>query len=300
MTLNATPTREHLDITTADGTLRLHLSPRSADDQPVVLVLPAMGMKAKHYLVLADALAAQGFTVASADLRAQGDARPRLADADDFGYREMLETDLPALVDSLRGHFDTDTVHLVGHSLGGQLSLLYAGAHPEEIGSVAVVATGTVFWRAFELRRQFEILWQTQWIGAVSRTRGRWPGGVAIPAPMAGGVMVDWSMQALTGRYCIRGSRHDYNASLTRLARPVLMVSLADDPLGPKSTVDHLARRMPNASVTHWHLAGRSPIRSGDHFAWLQDSTALATQLGAWFDTAVGPNTPTPRTTGAR
>ena len=251
-----------------------------------------MGMKAKHYLVLADALADVGFAVASCDLRAQGDARPRLGDAENFGYREMLENDLPAITGALRRHLDAPQVHLIGHSLGGQLSLLYAGARPDEIGSVAVVATGTVFWRAFDLRRQFEILWQTQWIGAVARVRGRWPGGVAIPAPMAGGVMVDWSMQALTGRYRVGGSAHDYNHTLARLDRPVLMVSLADDALGPKSTVDHLAGRMPSAPISHWHLSGPGPIRSGDHFAWLKDSSALAAQYGAWFDTAVGPRDP--------
>ncbi|AFA74809.1 putative hydrolase [Gordonia polyisoprenivorans VH2] len=291
MTSAPAPTREVLDVVTTDGTsFRLHLSPDPG--APTVLVLPAMGMKGKHYRGLADAIAAQGFAVATCDLRAQGESRPALADAPNFGYREMLEIDLPAIIDRLREHTGTDVVHLVGHSLGGQLSLLYAAAHPDAIGSVTVVATGTVFWQAFDRRRRFEILWQTQWIGAVSRTTKRWPGGVAIPAPMAGGVMTDWSMQALTGRYRVRGSDIDYNAALRTLQRPVLMISFAGDPLGPKSTVDHLARRMPAASVSHWHVSGSAPIRSGDHFAWLKDSPALATQVAGWFDTAIGTRRP--------
>ncbi|MDF0529500.1 alpha/beta fold hydrolase [Tsukamurella sp. 8F] len=286
--MTAAGTVEKIALSADDGTeFTVRLLPGDPGT-PIVLVLPAMGMKAKHYLPVAEALAATGLNAAVCDLRGQGDSRPILAEADDFGYREMLEVDLPAIVGTLRDRFEGVPLYLFGHSLGGQLSLLYAASHPDEIAGIAVIGTGTVYWRAFDLLRRPIILAQTQWIGAVSRLTGRWPGGVAIPAPMAGGVMIDWSLQALTGRYVVRDGTRRYNDLLARMDRPVLAISLADDSLGPKSTVEYLLRRMPVAAISHWHLSGAAPVRAGDHFAWLKDSPALAVQVTAWVRAADG------------
>lgn len=283
-------TRESVVVTTAPGvsvTLRLWRS--TAPDAPVVLILPAMAMKAKHYRGLAGALNASGAAVVTCDLRAQGEAQPPLETCPNFGYREMLEEDLPAVVAAVRETFGVDRIHLFGHSVGGQLAVLRAAAEfgtagaASSIASVTIIGTGTVFWRAFGPRRWFEALSQIQWIGLVSRVRGSWPGGVLIPGPMAGRVMVDWSRHSLTSRYRPANSTLDYDGLISRLAVPVLAISLADDDLGPRSNVDFLVRRLRSADVTRWHIEADSPVTHRGHVDWLADAALIAPVVTSWM-----------------
>ncbi|WP_306359108.1 alpha/beta fold hydrolase [Nocardia sp. CC227C] len=273
-------------VETSDGVaFTVRWLPAERADAPVVLILPAMAMKARNYLPLATALHAQGLSVATVDLRAHGEATPPLGEHTDFGYREMLEIDLPAIVGAVEQRFPSAPLHLFGHSLGGQLALLFAAAEPERVAGVTVIGTGTVFWWAFGPRRWFEALSQIQWIGLVARFKGHWPGGVLIPAPMPGGVMVDWSVHSLTGYYRPRGTSRRYNSLLARMTLPALVISLSDDVLGPKSNVDFLVSRMPAARVSRWHIDENSEVAHRDHFRWVKDAPAIAAGVATWITT---------------
>lgn len=270
-------------VDTPDGArLALRLLPHPDPAAPVVLVLPAMAIKAKFYLPLLKAFHAAGLTAAVADLRAQGDSTPKLGEGPGFGYRELLEVDLPAVAATLRARFPQAPLHLFGHSVGGQLALLYAAAEPEGVASVTTIGTGSVYWRSFPAQRRLPILATTQWVGLVCRVRGNWPGGGGI-GPMTGGVMADWVRHARTGRYRPRGSARDYDRLLAGLALPVLAVSLDNDPLGPEPTVRFLCERMPAAKLARWHIDGSSGLKHLGHASWVKDSDLVGPAVAAWM-----------------
>lgn len=270
-------------VDTPDGArLALRLLPHPDPAAPVVLVLPAMAIKAKFYLPLLKAFHAAGLTAAVADLRAQGDSTPKLGEGPGFGYRELLEVDLPAVAATLRARFPQASLHLFGHSVGGQLALLYAAAEPEGVASVTTIGTGSVYWRSFPAQRRLSILATTQWVGLVCRVRGNWPGGGGI-GPMTGGVMADWVRHARTGRYRPRGSARDYDRLLAGLALPVLAVSLDNDPLGPEPTVRFLCERMPAAKLARWHIDGSSGLKHLGHASWVKDSDLVGPAVAAWM-----------------
>ncbi|MDQ0382998.1 alpha/beta fold hydrolase [Amycolatopsis thermophila] len=123
--------------------------------------------------------------MATVDLRGRGEAKPALREGPDFGYRELIEADLPAAAAALRSRFPGAPLHPFGHILGGQIALLFTAVHPDEVAGMVTIGTGTVFWRAFGPRRWVEALWKIQWIGLVAKVRGWWPGGVLIPRAMA-------------------------------------------------------------------------------------------------------------------
>ena len=60
-----------------------------------LLWLPALGVAARHYLPLAQALAAKGVAVYLHEWRGNGSSSLRPSRALDWGYREVLEQDLP-------------------------------------------------------------------------------------------------------------------------------------------------------------------------------------------------------------
>lgn len=274
---------ESIAVATPDGaSLALRVLPHPDPAAPVVLILPAMAIKAKFYLPLVKALHAAGLAAAFVDLRAQGESRPALGEGPDFGYRELVEVDLPAVMDMLGKRFPHTSPHLFGHSLGGQLALLYSAAEPDRVAGVTTIGTGSVYWRSFEPGRRLEILVKMQGVGLVCRLRGRWPGGGGI-GPMTAGVMADWVRHARTGRYRPRGSERDYDRLLHELSLPVLVISLDRDPLGPESTVRFLCDRMPSAKLTRWHIDASSGMTHIGHASWVKDSGVLGPAVAAWI-----------------
>lgn len=83
--------------------------------------------------------------------------------------REMVLVELPARrvdrivadLEALRVHLDRDHLDVVAHSAGGSLALLYAAAHPERVGRIALV-TPTLRAVGIEPTEQ-------EWLGALAR-----------------------------------------------------------------------------------------------------------------------------------
>ncbi|WP_438803166.1 alpha/beta hydrolase family protein [Frankia gtarii] len=265
---------------------------------PVVLILPAMALKAKFYLPIARALHAAGLSVVTTDLRAQGESTPGLHEQPTFGYRELIEVDLPRVLAAVRTRFPGSRPYLFGHSLGGQIALLHTAAATAEqrhaptadgptadggIAGVCVIGTGTVYWKAFGFRRWAEALLKIQTIGLVARVRGYWPGGMLIGGAMPGRVMTDWARHSRTSRYRPAGTTRDYDRLLAELDLPVLAISLDDDRLGPKSNVDFLCGRMPRARLDRWHITASAGVAHRDHFAWTKDAAVIGPAVAAWI-----------------
>ncbi len=284
---------ESVTVTSADSAAAfvLRVWPAADPAAPVLLILPAIAVKAKYYQAFAASLNSRGLSCVTTDLRSQGESTPAVRQAPNFGYREMLEADLPAITAAVRERFPDAPLFLFGHSLGGQLALLFTAARaaavtpagPQEIAGVIVIGTGSVYWRAFAPARQASVLVGGQYIGIVSRLRGYWPGGKAMGGPVVGRVMTDWARHSRTGRYQPHGATRDYDRLLGQMPVPVLVISLDADPLGPKSTVNWLVDRLTAAKVTRWHLDEASGIRNRGHFAWVRDSEVLSHHIAAWI-----------------
>ena len=135
-----------------------------------LLWLPALGVAARHYLPFAEALAARGVAVYLHEWRGNGSSSLRPSHAQDWGYRELLQLDLPASIVALPA--DAAPLRLGGHSLGGQLACCYAGQHPEQVGGLWLVGSGTPFWRSFPAPRRWLLPPLYRFLPWLARRRG--------------------------------------------------------------------------------------------------------------------------------
>jgi len=119
-----------LEIFSHDG-LKLAVD-RSGDGEPVVLV-HGLGFSRKRWSGSVDALKAAGYSAISYDMRGFGESE---LPTDAYGM-ETLISDLSTVTDQL----GIEAFHLVGHSLGGMYSQLYALANPGRVLSLTLVST---------------------------------------------------------------------------------------------------------------------------------------------------------------
>jgi predicted alpha/beta hydrolase len=273
-----------LPLAMADGA-RAELLCVATDGEPrdAVFWLPAMGVPARHYLPLANALAGHGVAVALHEWRGIGSSSLRASHRCNWSYRELLQLDLPAGMAALRAHWPRARVWIGGHSLGGQLACLYASLYPQEIAGITLVASGAPYWRRFRHGALIGLAYVLA--PALATLCGHLPGRrIGFGGNEARGVAADWARSGRTGRYAAAGMDEDFEQRLAALELPVLAQRLRDDWLGPAASLDWLLGKMPHALRRHELVApndlGGNPA---DHFGWMKTPDAIARRMAEWI-----------------
>ncbi|WP_158718909.1 alpha/beta fold hydrolase [Streptomyces globisporus] len=279
------------ELTAPDGAaLVVRVHARVEPTAPVVVVLPAMGTAARHYTPLVRALHRRGATVVTTDLRGHGESTPVPARGIRFGYRELVEHDIGAVLDAVERAFPRAPRLLLGHSLGGQLGLVHCGLLRPRLAGVVLVASGSAWWRALGTgavpRPGARWLVRSLLCVAGAELLGYWPGDrFGFGGRESVGVMRDWARQMRTGRYEAGGSAADYEAALGRVDLPVLAVDVEGDALAPPRAVDHLCAKLTSARVRRWsYRTSDAGGRRLDHFRWIRHNAGLVERIAAWAE----------------
>jgi len=280
----APPAPDIVPVETDDGA-RFELilvMPTDAPARRALLWLPAMGVPARHYQPLAQALVARGVAVAIHEWRGIGSSDRRAGRRVDWGYRELLERDLAASATTLSDRLPGIPWAMGGHSLGGQLACLYAALHPQQVNGLVLVASGAPYWRAFphpwSLRAAFHLA------PLLAHLRGHLPGRrLGFAGNEARGVIADWARTGRSGRYAARGMTQDLEVALAALRTPVLAIRLCDDWLVPPASLEWLLGKLPPSPVRRVEL-GVDALdgQRADHFAWMKAPAAVADAIANW------------------
>lgn len=249
---------------------------------PVILCLPAMGVKAGYYEVLGDTLAEQGFNTVLADLRGSGGSSVRAARRVSFGYAEILELELPAIVESVCQEFGADQIAVLGHSLGGQLGLLFA-ATSTRVSHVILVASGSAWYRRVPGMRSVGQFLGLQLIFGTTLLWGYLPDWFPFAGREARRLMLDWGFESMTGRYRVTRSSVDYEKALSESSVPSLFVEFPADPYVPSRCLEHLAAKLRTAKVTRREIPPELlRLAKTDHFRWVFRPQAVAEAVAEW------------------
>ena len=245
--------------------------------------VPAMGVPARHYLPLAEALATRGVAMVVHEWRGIGSSNRRASRRCDWGYRDLLQNDFPTGMAAMRERWPQAICRLGGHSLGGQLSSLYASLHPAEFAGLILVASGAPYWRRF--RHGWLIGAAYVLAPLLAGLLGYLPGRrIGFGGNEARGVIADWARTGRTGRYAAAGMAQDFERQLAALQLPRLALRLRDDWLGPQSSLDWLLGKMADAGrvvdvITPQDMDGRP----ADHFGWMKTPEPIAARIARWM-----------------
>ena len=275
-------TRTVMPLRMADGASAdlLLFSPAGAP-RAALLWVPALGVAARHYEPLAQALASLGIAVGIHEWRGHGSSDRRAGRRCNWGYKTLLGDDLPTSLAALAGSFPGIRLLAGGHSLGGQLATLLASVSDSPVQGLVLVASGSPYWRRFH-----------PWVGLayvgaplLAHLVGRLPGRrIGFGGNEARGVIADWSRSGRTGRYTARGMATDFEAAMRRQKAPILALRLRDDWLGPESSLRYLLGKMPDAPSS-LGVVGPDDLAGAraDHFAWMKMPSRIAMRIGEWL-----------------
>ncbi|MCK9488953.1 MAG: alpha/beta fold hydrolase [Xanthomonadales bacterium] len=277
-----------LPLRASDGHRWQVLGVQPAQARAALLWLPALGVAARHYLPLAQALAAGGVASFIHEWRGLGSSSLRAGRRSNWGYRELLEQDLPASARLLRsslGDAAPTTTIVGGHSLGGQLAcchaaLAAAGHGGEVYDRLWLVAAGTPHWRSFAHPQRLLLPAIYAGLRWLSRLTGYLPGRrVGFAGNEARGLITDWSRVGQSGRYRAAGLDIDLDAAMAALQLPVDAVVMARDWMAPASSLEGLVARMPSTTACGLELDAAELGVAADHFAWMRQPQAVAEAL---------------------
>ncbi|UJJ57871.1 MULTISPECIES: alpha/beta fold hydrolase [Rhodanobacter] len=271
-------------VTAADGARYEWLAVLPAGSWRHLLYwIPAMGIPARHYLPLAQALAARGIAVVLHEWRGIGSSDRRAGRGSNWGYRQLLQDDLPAGLAAVRRRWPQASCLLGGHSLGGQLGLLYASLHPGDFTGLLLVASGSPYWRCF--RRGWLIGVAYVLAPLLARLVGYLPGRrIGFGGNEARGVISDWARSGRTGRYAAAGMAQDFERRLAALPLSLLALRLQEDWLGPPASLDWLLGKLGPGerrveAIAREDLGGLP----ADHFGWMKTPAPIAARVADWL-----------------
>ncbi|MFC7490907.1 MULTISPECIES: alpha/beta fold hydrolase [unclassified Knoellia] len=253
-------------------------------DDPVVILLPALGVATGYYGPFAAALAVEGVAVLATDFPGQGTSRPLASRRNDFGYAALSDHVVAATVAVARERHAGRSLVLLGHSFGGQVAMVHLASHDSPVQALVLIGSGSPYWRGYDRRRT--LLAQTQFIGAVAALRGHWPGDrMGFGGRQPRQLMREWARFARRGGLVVERGDDVAEPDFARIELPVLAITLDNDPLAPQASVDNLADKLTGSRVEH-RFVTRPDGEDGpafDHFVWARHPGAFAGEVAAWL-----------------
>ncbi len=249
---------------------------------PGVLVVPALGVPARHYLALGEALQALGLSAAIMDLRGVGSSSVRARRGIDWGYLDLVDVELNTLFRLAGERWPGAPLHWLGHSLGGQLCLLHQARHTEQrADSVILAASGSPWVTTFDPPMRWLVHAFALLVGFSSKRLGVFRGDwFRFGGPQGARLMTQWSRFCRSGRLgCLGAENWDADAALARLHRPLLGLSMAGDTYAPLRSTQRLADMTDGGFDLQRieHVDGHRP----GHFRWLRHPAEPAARVVA-------------------
>jgi predicted alpha/beta hydrolase len=223
--------------TSSWGSLAVEIrEPRSAIAGTVILLHSMMASRriwnSPREQGVVSALNEAGLRTLALDFRGHGDSGPSASKGGKWSYDDLVREDVPALCRAVRERWPNDRLTLIGHSLGGHVSLASVSTSLAEPDQMVVLATN--IWLPSEEPnplRYAKKAAMVRFCEVATRTRGFFPtralgfGSDDEAAPL----MEGWTGWWTRDRWTSDDARIDYLSAMSRIRIPILSIASSGD-----------------------------------------------------------------------
>jgi len=249
-----------------------------------LLVLPALGVRARLYRDLAALLAAGGIDAAVMEQRGHGRSALRPSRHCDYGFREWLQADIPAALDCLRSRQPAVPVFIAGHSLGGHLALMARSLYPEQVDGVVLLTTATPYYGCFHGRARMLVRSLIAGIPVTTALLGYYPGQrIGFGGREARRLMADWLVMARSNRYSASGMAQDLEQKVRSDGCPVMSIYCDRDEFAPLQAIEGVTGRLSNHRIDWFRITSEELGTRADHVSWAKQPGIAADAIAGWI-----------------
>jgi len=248
-------TTDALRLRSRDGhALAATLFEPTSGSERALIVASATGVRRGLYMLFARYFAARGWAVLTFDYRGIGDSLFGRVDDSSATILDWGRHDLAGVIDWMAARYPGLPLHVVGHSIGGQL--LGMVDNVELLDAVCTVASQNAYYRRYPLERavKYGLLWHLA-VPAVVKALGyfpakRWSLGEDLPR----GVALDWACFATHEDYLVDRGGRPLREGFDAMRAPVLAFSFRDDHRAPAENIEALHANFVRARVEYCHV----------------------------------------------
>jgi predicted alpha/beta hydrolase len=256
----------------------------AAQPRAALLLLPALGVRARLYRHYAAGLAAQGVSCWVMEQRGHGDSPLRASGRQRWRFADILDRDIPLAIDSLREHEGNLPLILGGHSLGGHFATITAGRCPEALQGLLHIACGFPYHGDYPGRQGRMVRWLCRLIPMFNFYPGYYPGRlVGFGERESLGLMHNWSEWARSGSFDFDG-RRGVAAAVAQFRGPALSITLDADPLVTPAALERARSPLVNAQLTLRTLGEAEQGQYRDHASWTMAPAGVIAATVDWID----------------
>lgn len=237
---------------------------------PYVVIAGATAVKQAYYARFAAWLSLQGCTVLTFDYRGIGESRPARLRGFEARLRDWGERDLEGVLRFALEDKGSRPLHVIGHSVGGQL--LGLAASNGSIDRIVTVGSQSGYWGHWSGLSKLHKA--AVWYGllpALGNTFGYIPGKFGIGEDLPKGVALEWAKWCRHPEYMLgHGIAKD---GFARVKAPMRAISITDDDYAPKPAVDALHALYSGTLVERHHVSPRElEAQAIGHFGFFRST----------------------------
>lgn len=252
---------------------------------PVLVILPALGVKGSYYRNVAQHFAAHHYHVVTIDHRGHGHSSVRPSSSSDFGYREQIELEYAEIFRIIKNIFSQSKIVIIGHSLGGQMGSMFIGRYTELADAIILNASCSTYHQGWGPVAGKGLYVFALFCRLISKMLGYYPGNrIGFGNVEAAGVMRDWQHTATTGKFAAHGSEYDYEQSMANSTKPVLGITYEGDTSAPPLALQYLTSKFKKAPVKLLHLKLTDTTQKKyNHYSWAREPHLSFSVIDNWI-----------------
>ncbi|MBO6503321.1 MAG: alpha/beta fold hydrolase [Kordiimonadaceae bacterium] len=247
------------------------------------IMLPALGIRGTFYRKLASGLASKGISTVIVEQRGHGESPNRPSRNDKFTIQDYLFEDIRAVVTWCNQKLPETPLYIGGHSLGGHMASIAAGAFPDKFAGVVHMACGFPYHGDYKKPASGFVKLVAALIPPLTAIMGYYPGNwFKFGGREYRGLMMDWRHWALKGKYAVPGIE---NADQQISVFPGRAISIAFDydSLASSASIERSRKALASTTMTRLKLTEKEQGDFLGHVEWGKRPDGVVRALSEWF-----------------